>query len=105
MEFYVDNDNKPQSHILYQKTFGKAPVQNVPSDHLREYLENQNIFIDNLFTKGDSMRSIDIEVSKIVDTLPDEQPRVVESPIFNNNINQVEQKVPKASFFTDTDIV
>jgi type II/IV secretion system protein len=105
VEFYVDNDNKPQSHILYQKTFGKAPVQNVPSDHLREYLENQNIFIDNLFTKGDSMRSIDNEVSKIVDTLPDEQPRVVESPIFNNNINQVEQKVPKASFFTDTDIV
>ena len=51
------------------------------------------------------MRSIDNEVSKIVDTLPDEQPRVVESPIFNNNINQVEQKVPKASFFTDTDIV
>ena len=105
VEFYVDNDNKPQSHILYQKTFGKAPVQNVPSDHLREYLENQNIFIDNLFTKGDSMRSIDNEVSKIVDTLPDEQPRVVESPIFNNNINQGEQKVPKASFFTDTDIV
>lgn len=105
VEFYVDNDNKPQSHILYQKTFGKAPVQNVPSDHLREYLENQNIFIDNLFTKGDSMRSIDNEVSKIVDTLPDEQPRVVESPIFNNNINQGEQKVPKASFFADTDIV
>lgn len=105
VEFYVDNDNKPQSHILYQKAFGKAPVQNVPSDHLREYLENQNIFIDNLFTKGDSMRSIDNEVSKIVDTLPDEQPRVVESPIFNNNINQGEQKVPKASFFTDTDIV
>lgn len=105
VEFYVDNDNKPQSHILYQKTFGRAPVQNVPSDHLREYLENQNIFIDNLFTKGDSMRSIDNEVSKIVDTLPDEQPRVVESPIFNNNINQGEQKVPKASFFTDTDIV
>ncbi len=105
VEFYVDDDNKPQSHILYQKTFGKAPVQNVPSDHLREYLENQNIFIDNLFTKGDSMRSIDNEVSKIVDTLPDEQPRVVGSPIFNNNINQGEQKVPKASFFTDTDIV
>ena len=105
VEFYVDNDNKPQSHILYQKTFGKAPVQNVPSDHLREYLENQNIFIDNLFTKGDSMRRIDNEVSKILDTLPDVQPRVVESPIFNNNINQVEQKVPKASFFTDTDIV
>ena len=105
VEFYVDDDNKPQTHILYQKTFGKAPVQNMPSDHLREYLENQNIFIDNLFTKGDSMSSIDNEVSKVVNTSPNEQVSVVESSIFNNNINQGEQTLPKASLFTDTDIV
>ncbi len=105
VEFYVDDDNKPQTHILYQKTFGKAPVQNMPSDYLREYLENQNIFIDNLFTKGDSMSSIDNEVSKVVNTSPNEQVSVVESPIFNNNTNQGEQTLPKASFFTDTDIV
>lgn len=105
VEFYVDDDNKPQSHILYQKTFGKAPVQNMPSDHLREYLENQNIFIDNLFTKGDSMSSIDNEVSKVVNTSPNEQVSVVESPSFNNNTNQGEQTLPKASFLTDTDIV
>ena len=105
VEFYVDDDNKPQTHILYQKTFGKAPVQNMPSDHLREYLENQNIFIDNLFTKGDSMSSIDNEVSKVVNTSPNEQVSVVESPIFNNNTNQGEQTLPKASLFTDTDIV
>ena len=105
VEFYVDDDNKPQTHILYQKTFGKAPVQNMPSDHLREYLENQNIFIDNLFTKGDSMSSIDNEVSKVVNTSPNEQVSVVESSIFNNNTNQGEQTLPKASLFTDTDIV
>ena len=105
VEFYVDDDNKPQTHILYQKTFGKAPVQNMPSDHLREYLENQNIFIDNLFTKGDSMSSIDNEVSKVVNTSPNEQVSVVESPSFNNNTNQGEQTLPKASFLTDTDIV
>ncbi len=105
VEFYVDDDNKPQSHILYQKTFGKAPVQNMPSKHLREYLENQNIFIDNLFTKGDSMSSIDNEVSKIVDTSQNEQVSVVETPIFNNNTNQGDQILPKASFITDTDIV
>lgn len=105
VEFYVDDDNKPQSHILYQKTFGKAPVQNMPSDHLREYLENQNIFIDNLFTKGDSMSSIDNEVSKVVNTSLNEQVSVVESPIFNNNTNQGEQTLTKASFLTDTDIV
>ena len=105
VEFYVDDDNKPQSHILYQKTFGKAPVQNMPSDHLREYLENQNIFIDNLFTKGDSMSSIDNEVSKVVNTSPNEQVSVVESSIFNNNINQGEPTLPNTSFLNDTDIV
>ena len=85
VEFYVDDDNKPQSHILYQKTFGKAPVQNMPSDHLREYLENQNIFIDNLFTKGDSMSNIDSAVNSVneVDN-SNSQVSVVESPNFNN---------------------
>lgn len=104
VEFYVDDDNKPQTHILYQKTFGKAPVQNMPSDHLREYLENQNIFIDNLFTKGDSMSSIDNEVSKVVNTSPNEQVSVVDT-IFNNNTNQGEPTLPNTSFLNDTDIV
>ena len=104
VEFYVDDDNKPQTHILYQKTFGKAPVQNMPSDHLREYLENQNIFIDNLFTRGDSMSSIDNEVSKVVNTSPNEQVSVVDT-IFNNNTNQGEPTLPNTSFLNDTDIV
>ena len=97
VEFYVDDDNKPQYHVLYQKTFGKAPVQNMPSKHLREYLENQNIFIDNLFTKGDSMSSIDNEVRDVV--TPSSQVNVVESTIFNN------QPLSNTSVFTDTDIV
>lgn len=82
VEFYVDDDNKPQSHILYQKTFGKAPVQNMPSKHLKEYLENQNIFIDNLFTKGDSMGNIDEAVSAVEQTTPSLD--VVASPNFDN---------------------
>jgi len=97
VEFYVDDDNKPQSHILYQKTFGKAPVQNMPSKHLKEYLENQNIFIDNLFTKGDSMSSIDNEVRDVV--TPSSQVNVVEPTSFNN------QPLSNTSIFTDTDIV
>ena len=99
VEFYVDDDNKPQTHILYQKTFGKAPVQNMPSDHLREYLENQNIFIDNLFTKGDSMSSIDNEVSKVGDEVSTSQINVVEPSTSNN------QTLSNTSLFTDTDIV
>lgn len=45
VEFYVDEDNKPQSRILYQKLFGKEAVLRKPSAHLIEYLENQNIDI------------------------------------------------------------
>ncbi len=48
VEFYVDDDNNPQSRILYQKQFGKDAIQRQPSDHLREYLENQNIDIDSI---------------------------------------------------------
>ncbi len=91
VEFYVDENNKPQSHILYQKTFGKSPVQNMPSEYLREYLENQNIFIDNLFTKGDSMSNIDSAVNEVVNVNP--QVNVVGSQSFNgfNNLNQSNQ--------------
>ena len=56
-EFYVDDNNVPQSRIIYQKIFGRNPVMRKPSDHLLQFLENQNI-----------------DVSAIVDKLPDEMP-------------------------------
>ena len=104
VEFYVDDDNKPQSHILYQKTFGKAPVQNMPSEHLKEYLENQNIFIDNLFTKGDSMNNINNEVSSVINSNEQPQIGVVESPNFASTQQSVSNSVnslPKDSFPTE----
>ena len=103
VEFYVDDNNKPQSHILYQKTFGKAPVQNMPTKHLKEYLENQNIFIDNLFTKGDSMNNIDNEVNKVVFPNSNEQSvNVVQSPNFTTSVDSVNGTLqPKATFPTD----
>ena len=45
VEFYVDEDNQPQSRIIYQKQFGQEPILRKPSKHLIEYLENQNIDI------------------------------------------------------------
>lgn len=45
VEFYVDENNQPQSRIIYQKQFGKEPILRKPSKHLIEYLENQNIDI------------------------------------------------------------
>ena len=48
VEFYVDDDNKPVSHIIYQKIYGKSPITHRPSKHLMEYLENQNIDISSI---------------------------------------------------------
>ena len=50
-EFYVDDDNEPQSHIIYKKVYGKPPIQSKPSAHLIEYLENQNIDINAITDK------------------------------------------------------
>lgn len=47
-EFYVDEENKPQCRIIYQKLFGQEPVLRKPSPHLIEYLENQNIDINSI---------------------------------------------------------
>ncbi len=46
-EFYVDDNNVPQSRIIYQKVMGK-PMMCKPSDHLIEYLENQNIDVHDI---------------------------------------------------------
>lgn len=46
-EFYVDDNNEPQSRIIYQKIFGK-PMMCRPSDHLVEYLANQNIEVEDI---------------------------------------------------------
>lgn len=56
-EFYVDDNNVPQSRIIYQKIFGRNPIMRKPSAHLLQFLENQNI-----------------DVSAIVDNLPDDMP-------------------------------
>ncbi len=48
VEFYVDENNQPQSKVIYQKVFGKEPILRKPSKHLIEYLENQNIDITSV---------------------------------------------------------
>lgn len=98
VEFYVDDNNKPQSHILYQKTFGKAPVQNMPTRYLKEYLENQNIFIDNLFSKGDSMSDVD----SMVDSLNNINSDVNTSSNNNNNQSTIPNNNPVITPNVDT---
>ncbi len=66
-EFYVDDNNVPKSRIIYQKVMGK-PMMCKPSDHLIEYLENQNV-----------------EVHDIIKDLPKEMP-VVEYEDVDDNV-------------------
>ena len=47
-EFYVDDDNVCQSRVIYQKILGKGAVQRRPSQHLMEYLGNQNVDIESI---------------------------------------------------------
>ena len=42
-EFYVDSNNEPVTHTIYRKTLSDNGIMVKPSDHLIEYLENQNI--------------------------------------------------------------
>lgn len=46
-EFYVYDNNEPVAHTIYRKQMGKEEMVR-PSDHLIEYLENQNIDLGNI---------------------------------------------------------
>lgn len=50
-EFYVDEDNKPVSRTIYKKNFDGTPVMIKPSEHLQEYLRNQNIDVTPIISK------------------------------------------------------
>ena len=46
-EFYVDDTNQPQTHTIYQKVMDETMMCK-PSDHLIEYLDNQNIDVHDI---------------------------------------------------------
>ena len=53
-EFYVDDDNKPQVNIIYQKTLDGRFTLNNPTKHLRDYLAIQGVILDeDLFHLND----------------------------------------------------
>jgi len=55
-EFYVDDDNKPKTNILYQKTLeGKVTLRN-PTKRLIDYLAIGNVYFDtdDIFGLGDA---------------------------------------------------
>lgn len=42
-EFFVNEDNKPESNIIYRKNIDGSEITNSPSSHLIDYLESQGI--------------------------------------------------------------
>ena len=81
-EFYVDDNNVPQSRIIYQKMMGKKMMCK-PSAHLIEYLENQNL-----------------SVRDIIADLPDELP-ITEA---TDDINSIDVADNNTNLSTDTSI-
>lgn len=75
-EFYVDENNQPQSRVIYQKMFGKEPMLRKPSKHLIEYLENQNIDINSVA----SHMADDFPFNADIDVENKNQEHVVEQP-------------------------
>ena len=52
VEFYVDEEtNQPKSRTIYKKPFGKPALTRKPSDHLIQYIENQNVDISDIVAK------------------------------------------------------
>ena len=78
-EFYVDDNNKPVSRTIYQKIYGREPVMRKPSDHLIEYLENQNIDVTNIIEKLPEDFPIKSQVENVEETTKEEA--VAEQPV------------------------
>ena len=95
-EFYVDDNNVPQAHTIYRKTFGHAPVFEKPSKSLLEYLENQNIDVSDVVSRAsdDPLENNNLETSNEQienPTVVDANNNVVENPTVTDiNSNVVE---------------
>ena len=77
-EFYVDDNNEPKSRIIYQKQMGKMMMCK-PSAHLIEYIENQNI-----------------QIQDIIKDLPDELPlQEMRDELEKNQEEEKKEETPK----------
>ena len=92
-EFYVDDNNIPQSRVIYQKIFGKTPMMRKPSQHLIEYLENQNIDLDDIINKlPDDMPFKETEEEPTDEAVNVNQTEQAEKTLFEQSIEQTQQE-------------
>ncbi|MBQ6477662.1 MAG: CpaF family protein [Bacilli bacterium] len=104
-EFYVDENNNPVSRTIYRKTFDSQPMMIKPSDHLIEYLENQNIDVSDIVAHlpeqmpvqehnldGNELdeKNNDTKVEETQEKAPEEKPEEKkEEPSTENNVADV----------------
>lgn len=88
-EFYVDNNNKPVSHTIYRKSMGKEEMVR-PSDHLIEYIENQNIEISDIIKNLPTEMTIKVDEVDLESAMNEQinNPKPVEN---NNSQPKVEE--------------
>ena len=96
-EFYVDENNKPVYNIIYQKNMLGEIKKNDISQHLREYLEGQNINIDEPLTPEQEGNGLDInsinedEKQEVVQPQVNVNPAVSSIQSSINTVNNDEQ--------------
>ena len=94
-EFYVDEDNKPVSRTIYKKNFDGSPVMIKPSEHLQEYLRNQNIDVTPIISK------LQYEEEHFDDKKLEQ---IKEEKIISNRVEQVQVVKPVIPNLTKLDI-
>ncbi len=94
-EFYVDEDNKPVSRTIYKKNFDGSPVMIKPSEHLQEYLRNQNIDVTPIISK------LQYEEEHFDDKKSEQ---IKEEKIIPNRVEQVQVVKPVIPNLTKLDI-
>lgn len=94
-EFYVDEDNKPVSRTIYKKNFDGTPVMIKPSEHLQEYLRNQNIDVTPIISK------LQYEEEHFDDKKSEQ---IKEEKIIPNRVEQVQVVKPVIPNLTKLDI-
>ncbi len=102
-EFYVDENNESKYNTIYQKTVtGKIKIQPI-SDHLREFLENQNIPV-GVFTASETKGDVAEGPQTVAQTqtqVVNQQPQAPVSPVANpeqikvNAVPQTPNVVPQ----------
>ena len=94
-EFYVDENNKPVSRTIYKKNFDGSPVMIKPSEHLQEYLRNQNIDVTPIISK------LQYEEERFDDKKLEQ---IKEEKIIPNRVEQVQVVKPVIPNLTKLDI-